>query len=104
MRYHHNDPKDQKIDCSNVNNETPTIAVDKREEYDYKVLIDTKELHNKILDYIDSEEFEEHFSGLFFAHDKEESYKYKGAVIHGMMLASTMTSKCKPLCIRERIE
>lgn len=75
------------------------------EKYDYKVLIDSQEFQSKVLDFIDSTEFNTLFrSSVFNTCNEYENKKNKGAIIHGMMLASMMTSKCKPLCVKEKIE
>lgn len=72
-------------------------------EYKYRVLIDSEELHQKILDVITTEkEIDKIFNNTIFA-GKENSDSYKMAMIHGMCIASMMTSYCKPVCIKEKI-
>lgn len=73
-------------------------------EYNYKVLIDSEELHKKILDAITTEsEINKIFNNTIFA-AKENSELYKQAMIHGMCIASMMTSYCEPMCVKEKIE
>ena len=49
---------------------------------DYKVVVDTKEFQQKVLDYIDSDDIDKMISNTVFA-DKPEC---KSAIIHGMLL------------------
>ena len=73
-------------------------------EYKYRVLIDSEELHQKILDVITTEkEIDKIFNNTIFA-GKENSDSYKMAMIHGMCIASMMTSYCKPVYIKEKID
>lgn len=73
-------------------------------EYKYRVLIDSEELHQKILDVITTEkEINKIFNSTIFA-EKENSDSYKMAMIHGMCMASMMTSYCEPVCIKEKID
>lgn len=74
------------------------------DKYNYRVLIDSQEFQSKVLDFIDSTEFNTLFrSSMFNTCNEHENKKNKGAIIHGMMLASMMTSRCKPLCVKEKI-
>lgn len=58
---------------------------------DYLMLIDSTEFQSKILDYITSKELDEMLAVTIFA-DKPEC---KQAMIHGMIIASMLTSKCE---------
>lgn len=85
--------------------QTPNDDVQNGDKYNYKVLIDNQEFQSKVLDFIDSTEFDTLFrSSMFNTYNEHENKKNKGAIIHGMMLASMLTSKCKPLCVKEKIE
>ena len=79
--------------------------VQNEDKYSYKVLIDSQEFQSEVLDFIDSQEFDTLFrSSMFNTCNEHENKKNKGAIIHGMMLASMLTSRCKPLCVKEKIE
>ena len=56
-----------------------------------KILIDSKEFQQKILDYINSEEIDEMINNTIFK-DKPE---YKSAIIQGMVIAAILTSRCE---------
>ena len=78
--------------------------VQNNNQYDYKVLINSQEFQNKVLDFIDSTEFDALFrQSVFNTCNEHENQKNKGAIVHGMMLASMLTSRCKPLCVKEKI-
>ena len=64
----------------------------------YKVLIDSKELQQKVLDYINSEEIDKMIRSTIFDGKPE----CKSAIIHGMCVASMLTSYCEPFCIIEK--
>ena len=55
------------------------------------MLINDKEFHDKILSYIGSDEINKIIDNTAFKNNK----KYRQAVIHGMCLASMLTSDCK---------
>lgn len=61
----------------------------------YKILIDSTELQQKVLDYIASEEFNKMVDSTIFIDDNQ----CKLAIIHGMAIASMLTCRCKPLYI-----
>lgn len=60
---------------------------------DYKVLIDSTELQQKVLDYIGSEEFDKMLDCTVF----KDNNQYKLAIIHGMSIASMLTYRCKTI-------
>lgn len=66
----------------------------------YKVLINSTELQQKILDYIASEEFNKMVDSTVFRDDNQ----CKLAIIHGMAIASMLTCRCKPLYINLKQE
>lgn len=59
----------------------------------YKVLIDSQEFQRRILDLITTEELDKFFNCTVYA-EEENSNSYKAAMIHGMCIASMMTSDC----------
>ena len=61
------------------------------------VLIDSREFQQKILDFISSDEFDKIFNSTVFA-DKPEC---KQAMIHGMCVASMLTSRCDHLVVKQ---
>lgn len=65
-------------------------------ENEYLVLIESNEFQEKILDFIASEELDKFFNYTTFADNPE----CKQAMIHGMCLASMLTSKCNYLVVR----
>lgn len=65
-------------------------------EEKYLILIDTKEFQQRVIDCITSEEIDKFFKNTIFANDE----KCKQAMIHGMCVASMMTSYCEPILIR----
>ena len=65
-----------------------------------KVLIDSTELQQKVLDYIASEEFNKMVDSTVFRDDNQ----CKSAIIHGMTIASMLTCRCKPLYINLKQE
>jgi hypothetical protein len=66
----------------------------------YKRLIDSTELQQKVLDYIASEEFNKMVDSTVFRDDNQ----CKLAIIHGMAIASMLTCRCKPLYINFKKE
>lgn len=66
----------------------------------YKMLIDSTELQQKILDYIASEEFGKMVDSTVF----KDNNQCKMAIIHGMSIASMLTCRCKPLYINLKQE
>lgn len=66
----------------------------------YKVLIDSTELQQKVLDYIGSEEFDKMVDSTVF----RDNNQCKLAIIHGMSIASMLTCRCKPFCINFKKE
>ena len=61
----------------------------------YKVLIDSTELQQKVLDYISSEEFDKMVDSTVF----RDNNQCKLAIIHGMSIASMLTCRCESFCI-----
>lgn len=57
---------------------------------DIKNFIDSNEFQQKVLDYICSNEFDKMVDSTIF-NDKPE---YKQAIIHGMVIAAMLTSRC----------
>ncbi len=66
-----------------------------------KLLIDSAEYQQKVLDYIYSEEIDEAFGATMFK-NLPESDIYKQAMIYGMTIAAMVTSRCEPIVIEER--
>lgn len=66
------------------------------EEEKYLVLIDSGEFQQRILDGITSEEIDRFFHNTIFVGDT----RCKQAMIHGMCIASMLTSDCKPTLIK----
>ena len=66
----------------------------------YKRVIDSTELQQKVLDYIASEEFNKMVDSTVFRDDNQ----CKLAIIHGMTIASMLTCRCKPLYINFKKE
>ena len=63
----------------------------------YRVLIDSKEFQQKVLDYIGSEEIDKVIRTTSFDGKPE----CKSAIIYGMCLASMLTNNCEPFYIIE---
>lgn len=61
----------------------------------YKTLVDSTELQQKVLDYIASDEFSKMVDSTVF----KDNNQCKMAIIHGMAIASMLTCRCKPLYI-----
>jgi hypothetical protein len=66
----------------------------------YKVLIDSTELQQKILDYIASEEFCKMVDSTVF----KDNNQCKMAIIHGMSIASILTCRCEQFYINFKKE
>lgn len=64
----------------------------------FRVLIDSKELQQKVLDYISSEDIDKMIRSTIFDGKPE----CKSAIIHGMCIASMLASYCEPFCIIEK--
>lgn len=56
-----------------------------------KILIDSNELQQHIMDCINSEEIDKFYNCTMYKDNKE----CKGAMIHGMIIASMLTSRCE---------
>lgn len=66
-------------------------------EEKYLVLIDSNEFQKKVLDCINNqEEIDKLFHNTIFGDDP----KCKQAMIHGMCIASMMTSQCEPTLVK----
>lgn len=66
----------------------------------YKVLIDSTELQQKVLDYIASEEFDKMVDSTVF----KDNNQCKTAIIHGMAIASMLTCSCEQFYINFKKE
>lgn len=66
-----------------------------------KLLVDTSEYQQRVLNCIGSEEIDKFFGSTMFA-SLPESSMYKQAMIHGMVIASMMTSQCNQVIVGER--
>ena len=66
----------------------------------YKTLIDSTELQQKVLDYITSDEFSKMVDSTVF----KDNNQCRMAIIHGMAIASMLTCRCKPLYINFKKE
>lgn len=66
-----------------------------------KVMTDTTEYQQRVLECIGSEEVDKFFGATMFANLPESSI-CKQAMIHGMAIASMMTSQCNPVIVEER--
>lgn len=69
------------------------------EKYNYKVLIDTKEFQQNVLDYIKSDKFDKMYDSTVFRNNPD----YRPAMVHGMVIASMLTSQCEPICVKEKV-
>lgn len=63
----------------------------------YKIVVDVREFQKKILDYINSGELDKMISNTVFAGKPE----CKSAIIHGMAIASMITSECELIGIKD---
>ena len=66
----------------------------------YKRLIDSTELQQKVLDYIASEEFIKMIDSTVF----RDNNQCKLAIIHGMAIASMLTCRCEQFYINFKKE
>lgn len=66
-----------------------------------KLLVDTSEYQQRVLNCIGSEEINKFFKSTIFA-SLPESNMYKQAMIHGMIIASMMTSQCDHVIVEKR--
>lgn len=66
-----------------------------------KILVDISEYQQRVLNCIGSEEIDKFFGSTMFA-SLPESNIYKQAMIHGMVIASMMTSQCNQVIVEER--
>lgn len=64
-----------------------------------KLLIDSTEYQQKVLDCICSEQIDKFFGGTYFK-NLPEADMCKQAMIYGMAIASMMTSRCEQLVIK----
>lgn len=62
----------------------------------YKTLIDSTELQQKVLDYIASDEFSKMVDATVF----KDNNQCKMAIIHGMTIASMLTCRCEQFYIK----
>ena len=85
-----NDPNKTQVDWTKLKTTTNKES--------YRVLIDSKELQQKVLDYIESEEIDKMIRSTIFDGKPE----CRSAIIHGMCIASMLTSYCEPFCIIEK--
>lgn len=63
----------------------------------YRLVVDTKEFQQKVLDYISSDEIDKMISNTVFA----EKPECKSAIAHGMIVASMLTSYCTLMYVKE---
>lgn len=70
------------------------------DDYKYHVFIKTDEFQKRILHCITSEEINKFFNNTVFNDD----VRYKEAMVHGMLIASMMTSYCKPFMVKIKDE
>ena len=66
----------------------------------YKVLIDSTELQQKILDYTASKEFNKMVDFTVF----KDNSQCRMAIIYGMSIASMLTCRCESFCINFKKE
>lgn len=66
-------------------------------DFSNKILIDSTEFQQKVLDYIYSCEIDKMIDTTVFKDNQE----CKQAIIHGMVIASMLTSRCKQIEINE---
>lgn len=85
-----NDPNKTQVDWTKLKTTTNKES--------YRVLIDLKELQQKVLDYIESEEIDKMIRSTIFDGKPE----CRSAIIHGMCIASMLASYCEPFCIIEK--
>lgn len=66
-----------------------------------KVMIDTTEYQQRVLECIGSEKVDKLFGSTMFV-NLPESSMCKQAMIHGMAIASMMTSQCNQVIVEKR--
>lgn len=66
-----------------------------------KLLVDISEYQQRVLNCIGLEEIDKFFGSTMFT-SLPESNMYKQAMIHGMAIASMMTSQCNQVIVGER--
>lgn len=69
-------------------------------ENNYKIVIDVREFQQKVLDYISSEEIDKMIRNTVF----DGSPECKSAIIHGMAIASMLTSYCELIAIGSKCD
>ena len=69
-------------------------------EDNYKIVLDVKEFQQKVLDYISSGKIDKMINNTVFT----EKPECKSAIIHGMSIASMLTSCCTLMCVKEKEE
>ena len=65
-----------------------------------KILIEPKEFQQKILDCVLTDEINKMFESTYFS-TKENASDCKAAMIHGMIMASLLTSSCKTYVVNK---
>lgn len=65
-----------------------------------KILIEPKEFQQKILDCVLTDEINRMFESTYFS-TKENASDCKAAMIHGMIMASLLTSSCKTYVVNK---
>lgn len=73
------------------------------EKEKYLTLIDPQEYQQRVLDCITSDEINKFFDVTVFKNSKD-SQECKQAMIHGMIMASMMTSYCTRIFITNNVE
>lgn len=63
-----------------------------------KIFIDQLEYQQKLLEFLTSEEFDRFFNVTVF----KDNLECRQAMIHGMAIASMMTSQCKHIAVKDR--
>ena len=91
-----NDPNKVQVDWTKVD-KTKLGTTSKKEE-SYRLLIDVKEFQQKVLDYMCSNEIDTMIEHTDFK-DKPEC---KNAIIHGMAVASLLTSTCESFYVKDK--
>lgn len=75
----------------------------KNMKIEHKILIDSSELQNRVLECIFSDEVDKFFSATVFA-SNPESQACRQAMIHGMVIASMMACQCDHVLVKKEIE
>lgn len=73
------------------------LSREKCMENNYRIAVDVNEFQKKVLDYICSDELDKMINNTVFA----EKPECKSAIIHGMAIASMLTSACEPMYIKD---